>query len=56
MVAAAAEITLFKNSFSSLSNTKPKNIGRGLKNWGIVQNRLYFENIKEKNQKNNVRM
>ena len=51
MVAAAAEITLFKNSFSSLSNTKPKNIGRGLKNWGFVENGLYFENIEEKKQK-----
>ena len=31
---------------------KPKNLGRGLKSWGIVENGLYFENIKKKKQKN----
>ena len=54
MVAAAAEITLVKNNFSSLSNTKPKNIGIGLKSWGIVEYGLYFENIKKKNPKINL--
>ena len=30
----------------------PKNIGRVLKSWGIVENGLYFKNIKKKkNQK-----
>ena len=28
---------------------KPKNKGIGLKSWGIVENWLYFENIKKKN-------
>ena len=31
---------------------KPKILGRGLKSWGIVENGLYFENIKKKNPKN----
>ena len=30
---------------------KPKNLDRRLKSWGIVENGLYFENIKKKNQK-----
>ena len=51
-VAVAAEITLFKNNFSLLSKKKPKNKGRGLKSWGIVENGLYFENIKKTKQKN----
>ena len=35
---------------------KPKNLDRRLKSWGIVENGLYFENIKKKKKKNNIRV
>ena len=36
---------------------KPKNLDRRLKSWGIVENGLYFENIKKKkNKKINIRV
>ena len=51
-VAATAEInSLLKLLFFTKLKKKTKNIGRGLKNWGIVQNGLYFENIEKKKKK-----
>ena len=44
--------TFQKQLFFTMLKKKPKNLGRGLKSWGIVENGLYFENIKKREQKN----
>ena len=49
--------TFQKQLFFIKLKKKPKTKGRGLKSWGIVENGLYFENIREKKpNKINVRV
>ena len=38
----------FQKQLFFIKLKKPKNKGRGLKSWGIVENGLYFENVRKK--------
>ena len=46
----------FQKQLFFIVKKKPKNKGRWLKSWGIVENGLYFENIRKKTNKINVRV